>query len=351
MPKEGKLNFFRSVLITGGAGFIGSNFVHHILAFHPDCKITILDALTYAGNLENLSGVLDDKRVTFIKGSICDPAVVRKALVGNEAVFNFAAETHVDRSIEEAGSFIQTDVFGTYTLLREALESGIKRFIQISTDEVYGSAGEESFREDSPLKPGNPYSASKCGGDLMTLAFRNTYKLSVLITRSSNNFGPYQHVEKFIPLFITNTIEGRELPLYGDGMHQRDWIFVEDNCRAIALIAVEGEVGEVYNVAAGKSQPNLHVAERILELLGAPKSRIVFIEDRKGHDRIYAMDASKVRKLGWEVESDFESALEETVRWYSDNKEWWRRVKSGAFREYYDKHYKERLSKGKRGGG
>ncbi|NIM20391.1 MAG: dTDP-glucose 4,6-dehydratase [Candidatus Latescibacteria bacterium] len=341
------MKFFRSVLITGGAGFIGSNFVHYLLKNYPECKITVLDALTYAGNLENLSSVLDDSRVTFIKGSICDPPLVSKAIKGSEAVFNFAAETHVDRSIEEAGSFIQTDVFGTYTLLRQALESGVERFIQISTDEVYGSASDRAFREDSPLKPGNPYSASKCGGDLMSLAFRNTYQAPVVITRSSNNFGPYQHVEKFIPLFITNTIEGKDLPLYGDGMHQRDWIYVDDNCSAIAMVALKGELGAVYNIGAGESRPNLLVAERILDLLGAPKTRIVFIEDRKGHDRVYAMDAKRIRKLGWKPEWDFDRALEQTVKWYCNNREWWESVKSGAFREYYEKHYSKKLKEGK----
>ncbi|MFH1756091.1 MAG: dTDP-glucose 4,6-dehydratase [Candidatus Latescibacterota bacterium] len=341
------MNFFRSILVTGGAGFIGSNFVHHILVNYPDCKVTVLDALTYAGNLENLSGLMDDERFTFVKGSICDPAIVRSSIAGSEAVFNFAAETHVDRSIQEAGSFIHTDVFGTYTLLTEALDAGVERFIQISTDEVYGSATERNFNEESPLKPGNPYSASKCGGDLMSLAFRNTYGLPVLITRSSNNFGPYQHVEKFIPLFVTNTIEGKELPLYGDGMHERDWIYVEDNCRAIVRVAVDGNIGEIYNIAVGKSQPNLLVAERILDILCAPASRIVFVEDRKGHDRIYALDASKIMQLGWEAECDFASALEKTVNWYKDNEEWWRRVKSGAFTEYYEKHYAKKLKEGK----
>jgi dTDP-glucose 4,6-dehydratase len=345
------LNFFRSILVTGGAGFIGSNFIHYVLKAFPDCRLTVLDALTYAGNLENLSGVLDDPRLTFIKGSVSEPADVKKAVAGNEAIFNFAAETHVDRSIEEAGSFIQTDVYGTYTLLQEALQQGVERFIQISTDEVYGSAGEEDFTEKSPLKPGNPYSASKCGADLMTLAFRNTYQLPVIITRSSNNFGPYQHVEKFIPLFTTNTLEDKELPLYGDGMHQRDWIYVEDNCRAVALAGFKGEIGEVYNIAANKSQPNLVVTERILELLDAPKSRIVFIEDRKGHDRVYAMDASKIQKLGWRTEYEFDDALKKTVNWYCDNKGWWERVKSGAFREYYEKHYQDRLDKGKKRAG
>jgi dTDP-glucose 4,6-dehydratase len=341
------VNFYRSILVTGGAGFIGSNFVHHVAKNYPECSITVLDALTYAGNLENLAGLADNERFTFIKGSICEKADVRKSIKGSEAVFNFAAETHVDRSIHEAGSFIHTDVFGTYTLLTEALEAGVERFIQISTDEVYGSATDSGFHEESPLRPGNPYSASKCGGDLMTLAFRNTYGLPVVITRSSNNFGPYQHVEKFIPLFTTNTIEGKDLPLYGDGMHERDWIYVEDNCRAIVRVAMEGRVGEIYNIAVGKSQPNLVVAERILDILGAPASRIVFVEDRKGHDRVYALDASKIKALGWKAEINFDDALEKTVLWYRENEAWWRSVKSGAFREYYEKHYAKKLEKGK----
>lgn len=333
--------------MSGGAGFIGSNFVHRVHARYSDCRIIVLDALTYAGNLENLAGLLEDPRVRFIKGSVSDPVAVGEAMSDCEAVFNFAAETHVDRSIQEAGSFIETDVRGTYTMLRAAHELGVAKYVQISTDEVYGSAAGERFTESSPLRPGNPYSASKCGGDLMCQAFFNTFGLPVVITRSSNNFGPYQHVEKFIPLFVTNTLEGKPLPLYGDGRHERDWLHVEDNCAAIETAALRGEPGETYNIAAGKSRPNIEVAERILDLLGAPKSRIVFIEDRKGHDRAYVMDSSKIEKLGWEPAQDFEAALERTVEWYKNNERWWRRVKSGAFREYYDTYYSEKLRKGK----
>jgi dTDP-glucose 4,6-dehydratase len=341
------LAFYKSILVSGGAGFIGSNFVHYVSSKHDECRIVVLDALTYAGNLENLSGLLDGGRVEFIKGSVSDAAVVKDAMGGCEAVFNFAAETHVDRSIQEAGTFIDTDVHGTYTMLRMAHELGVKKFVQISTDEVYGSSAGERFTESSPLRPGNPYSASKCGGDLMCHAFVNTFRLPVVVTRSSNNFGPYQHVEKFMPLFITNTLEGRPLPLYGDGRHERDWLFVEDNCAALEVVALKGEPGEVYNIAAGESRPNIEVAELILEFLGAPKSRIVFIEDRKGHDRAYVMDASKTFKLGWRPAHDFRSALERTVEWYRTNERWWQRVKSGAFRDYYDKLYSERLKKGK----
>ena len=339
--------FYKSILVTGGAGFIGSNFVHRIFRRHSDCRITVLDALTYAGNLENLGPLLDEERVSFIKGSISDPEVAGAAVEGCEAVFNFAAETHVDRSIQEAATFIDTDVSGTYTLLRASHEHGVKRFIQISTDEVYGSSSGEHFSETSQLKPGNPYSASKSGGDLMCLAFHNTYGVPVVITRSSNNFGPYQHVEKFIPLFITNTIEGKELPLYGDGMHERDWIYVEDNCSAIEVVSTKGRPGEIYNISVGESRPNLEVARLILELLGAPESRIRFIEDRKGHDRVYAIDNSRLLGLGWKLRTEFREAMEKTVAWYSDHTDWWQSVKSGAFRDYYDQHYKDKLEKGK----
>jgi dTDP-glucose 4,6-dehydratase len=338
---------FKSILVTGGAGFIGSNFVRLIAREEPACAITVLDALTYAGNVENIADLVDSGRVRFVKGNVCDPRAVRESMSGAEIVFNFAAETHVDRSIEEAASFIETDIQGTYNLLNHARALGVKRCVQISTDEVYGSSEGESFNEESPLRPGNPYSASKAGGDLMCLAFANTYRLPVVITRSSNNYGPYQHVEKFIPLFVTNAMEGKDLPLYGDGMHQRDWLHVEDNCRAIMLVADKGEDGAVYNIAAGHSQPNLRVAELILKHVGPTKSRIVFIEDRKGHDRVYRLTADKVRALGWTPRIDFAEGMEKTVGWYRGNRGWWERVKSGAFRDYYEKHYAERLSKGK----
>ncbi len=338
---------FRSVLVTGGAGFIGSNFVRMVAREHPETAITVLDALTYAGNLENIADLVDAGRVRFIKGDIRDPAAVRVAMDGAEVVFNFAAETHVDRSIEEAASFIETDIQGTYNLLNFARELKVKRYVQVSTDEVYGSSDGTDFTEKSPLRPGNPYSASKCGGDLMCLAYANTYQLPLVITRSSNNFGPYQHVEKFIPLFITNAMEGKDLPLYGDGMHERDWIFVEDNCRGILAVQEKGNDGEVYNIAVGNSQPNLRVAELILKHVGKTTSRIVFIEDRKGHDRAYRLAAEKARALGWSPRTDFAPAMEQTVRWYIDNRRWWERVKSGAFRAYYEKHYKDKLAKGK----
>jgi dTDP-glucose 4,6-dehydratase len=344
------MGFYKSILITGGAGFIGSNFTRYIADAHPGCRITVLDALTYAGNLENILDLVDGGRVRFVKGDICDEKTAREAMTGSEAVFNFAAETHVDRSIHEAGSFINTDVYGTYNLLRLVLDLGVARFIQISTDEVYGSSEGEGFTEASPLKPGNPYSASKCGGDLMCQAFANTYQAPVVITRSSNNYGPYQHVEKFIPLFITNTVEGRDLPLYGDGMHERDWLYVEDNCCGIETVALKGTAGEVYNISAGHSQPNLHVAELILAHVRGEqtetKSQIVFIEDRKGHDRMYKLDADRTRSLGWAPKVSFEDGMKRTVEWYLQNRGWWERVKSGEFRDYYEKHYRARLEKG-----
>ncbi len=338
---------FKSILVTGGAGFIGSNFVRMMAREHPACAITVLDALTYAGNMENIGDLVDAGRVRFVKGNICDPKAVREAMDGAEVVFNFAAETHVDRSIDEAATFIETDIQGTYNLLNFAHELKVKRYVQISTDEVYGSSDGESFSEESPLRPGNPYSASKCGGDLMCQAFANTYKLPLVITRSSNNYGPWQHVEKFIPLFITNAMEGRDLPLYGDGMNMRDWLHVEDNCRGIALVAEKGRDGEVYNIAMGNSQPNLRIAELILKHVGETKAKIVFIEDRKGHDRMYKLAAEKVRGLGWQPRVDFADGMAQTVRWYVENRGWWERVKSGAFREYYEKHYAARLAKGK----
>jgi len=337
---------FKSILVTGGAGFIGSNFVRLVAEEHPDTAITVLDKLTYAGNLENISDHIDSGRVRFVKGDIIDPVKSREAMDGAEAVFNFAAETHVDRSIHEAATFIETDVGGTYNLLRQAHDLGVKRYIQISTDEVYGSSDGEDFSETSPLRPGNPYSASKCGGDLMCLAFANTYKLPLVITRSSNNFGPYQHVEKFIPLFTTNAMEGKELPLYGDGMHQRDWIYVEDNCRALLTVAEQGNDAEIYNIAVGNSQPNLHVAELIIQHVGDTGSKIVFIDDRQGHDRMYKLAAEKIKGLGWAPRYSFEDAMEKTVRWDVDNKDWRERVKSGAFKEYYEQHYRDRLEKG-----
>ncbi|MCD6451691.1 MAG: dTDP-glucose 4,6-dehydratase, partial [Acidobacteria bacterium] len=278
----------RKILITGGAGFIGSNFIHYLLSRYKDIEVVNLDKLTYAGNLDNLKDVADDPRYRFVKGDICDRKIVSEVISGCELVVHFAAETHVDRSILEAGSFITTDVYGTYVLLEEAKKAGVKRFIHISTDEVYGSVEEGFSREDDPLKPSNPYSASKAGADRLAYSFFVTYHLPVIIVRASNNFGPYQYPEKIIPLFITNAIDDLILPLYGDGKNIRDWLYVEDHCRAIDLLIEKGKEGEVYNVGGGNLLPNIELTRRILAILGKPETLIRYVADRPGHDRRYA---------------------------------------------------------------
>ena len=327
------------IVVTGGAGFIGSNFVRYLLGKYDDLQVVNLDKLTYAGNLENLRDVEDDARYSFVRGDICDAAVVRAALDGADAVVNFAAETHVDRSISGPQDFISTDVLGTHTLLEAVRELGVKRYLQISTDEVYGSTETGSFTEESDLAPSSPYSASKAGGDLQVLAYYRTYGTPVLITRSSNNYGGWQYPEKIIPLFITNAIDDLPLPMYGDGLNVRDWLYVEDNCSAIDTVLREGELGEVYNIGGGNEVPNLALTRRILELLGRGEDLIRYVVDRPGHDRRYSIDCAKVRALGWEPAVDFEDGLERTVAWYRDNPEWWRRLKSGEWREYYAQQY------------
>jgi len=327
------------IVVTGGAGFIGSNFVRYVLGKYDDFEVVNLDKLTYAGNLENLRDVEDDARYSFVKGDICDAVVVRSALDGADAVVNFAAETHVDRSISGPQDFISTDVLGTHTLLEAVRELGVKRYLQISTDEVYGSTETGSFTEESDLAPSSPYSASKAGGDLQVLAYYRTYGTPVLITRSSNNYGGWQYPEKIIPLFITNAIDDLPLPVYGDGLNVRDWLYVEDNCAAIDTVLREGELGEVYNIGGGNEVPNLALTRRILELLGKSEDLIRYVVDRPGHDRRYSIDCAKVRALGWEPAVDFEDGLERTVAWYRDNPEWWRRLKSGEWREYYAQQY------------
>ncbi|HUV36160.1 MAG TPA: dTDP-glucose 4,6-dehydratase [Patescibacteria group bacterium] len=332
------------ILVTGGAGFIGSNFIRMLLRKKRSIHITILDKLTYAGNAENLSGVIDRRNVLFIKGDICNARLLDEILPRIDIIYNFAAETHVDRSILEAGSFVRTDVVGTYTLLQKALKHEIPRFVQISTDEVYGSILKGTFREGDPLQPNSPYSASKSGADLLVRSFHKTYGLPVVITRSSNNYGPFQHPEKFIPLFITNSIEGKPLPLYGDGRNVRDWIYVEDNCRAIDLVGRGGKVGEVYNIGAGDEMANVDIARAIIRLVGADKDLLTFVSDRPGHDRRYALDTRKLRHLGWKKQFDFDEGLRRTVDWYRRNGDWWRRIKEGAFKRYYTKLYRERIT-------
>jgi dTDP-glucose 4,6-dehydratase len=326
-------------VVTGGAGFIGSNFIRFMLRRYDDVTVVNLDKLTYAGNPANLREVDRDPRYTFVKGDICDPDAVHGALRGADAVVNFAAETHVDRSISGPQDFIRTDVLGTHTLLEAVRELGVERYLQISTDEVYGSTEAGSFTEESPLDPSSPYSASKAAGDLLVLAYGRTYGIPVLITRSSNNYGPYQYPEKIIPLFATNAIDGEPLPVYGDGLNVRDWLYVDDNCAAIDTVLRRGDAGEVYNIGAGEEVKNLTLTRAILRLLGKSPDLIRFVADRPGHDRRYSIDSAKVRALGWHPATPFKTGLERTVAWYRDNPGWWRAIKSGEWREYYKRQY------------
>jgi len=328
------------IVVTGGAGFIGSNFVRHQLQTYDDVEVVDLDKLTYAGNLENLRDVEDDPRYSFVHGDICDAAVVRSALAGADAVVNFAAETHVDRSISDPQDFIRTDVLGTHTLLEAVRELGVGRYLQISTDEVYGSIAEGSFSEDSDLDPSSPYSASKAGADLLVLAYHRTFGTPVVITRSSNNYGAFQYPEKIVPLFISNALDDQPLPVYGDGRNVRDWLYVEDNCAAIDLVLRQGEPGNVYNVGGGNEVENLDLTRRILELLAKDAGLIRYVADRPGHDRRYAVDCTKLRALGWAPRTSFDDGLAATVAWYRDNRRWWERLKSGEWRAYYERQYK-----------
>jgi len=327
------------LLVTGGAGFIGSHFVRHILQKHPTYSVINLDKLTYAGNPENLRDVERDSRYQFVHGDICDATLVREVARGVDAVLNFAAESHVDRSIMGADEFLKTDVLGTFTLLEAARELRIPRYVQVSTDEVYGSIERGAFRESAPLRPSNPYSASKAAGDLLVGACWTTYRLPVLITRSSNNFGPNQYPEKVIPLFITNALEDLPLPLYGDGKNVRDWLYVLDNCAAIDLVLHSGVPGEIYNIGGGTEVENIVLTRQILRLLGKPESLIRPVTDRPGHDRRYALDCHKIRALGWKPAYEFGAALAETVRWYREHEAWWRPIKSGEFKAYYARQY------------
>ncbi|MBI2154157.1 MAG: dTDP-glucose 4,6-dehydratase [Candidatus Rokubacteria bacterium] len=330
------------LLVTGGAGFIGSHFIRHVLRKYPGHSVINLDKLTYAGNLENLREVEREPRYRFVHGDISDAAVVRDAMRGVDAVLNFAAESHVDRSILGADEFLKTDVLGTFTLLEAARELRIPRYVQISTDEVYGSVEHGAVRENAPLRPSNPYSASKAGGDLLVSAYWATHRLPVLITRSSNNFGPNQYPEKIIPLFITNALEDRRLPLYGDGRNVRDWLYVLDNCAAIDLVLHAGVPGEIYNIGGGTEVENIVLTRQILRLLGKPESLIQPVKDRPGHDRRYALDCHKIHSLGWKPAHELGAALAETVRWYKEHEAWWQPIKSGEFKAYYAKQYADR---------
>jgi len=332
------------ILVTGGAGFIGSHLVRRLLANEQD-HVVNLDALRYSGNPENLADVAGHPHYSFVQGDICDGVTVEKVFTEHraEAVINCAAETHVDRSILDPGGFARTDVLGTGVLLEQARKAGVTRFLQVSTDEVYGSVERGHSKEDDSLAPRSPYSASKAGGDLLVLSYWSTYRLPVLITRGSNTYGPNQYPEKFIPLCITNAIDDQPLPLYGDGRYRRDWLSVFDHCAAIEHVLRHGEPGNIYNIGGGHELENLSLAEGILKNLGKPRSLIRFVQDRPGHDRRYAVDCSRLRTLGWTPTVSFEEGLRATVDWYRGHEGWWRRIKSGEFRTYYQQMYGKRL--------
>ena len=335
----------RRIFVAGGAGFIGSNFIRHVLRERPDVAITNFDALTYAGNLENLSDVADDPRYRFVRGSVVDASAVVAAMRDCDAVVNFAAETHVDRSIDDAGDFMETNLRGAYNVLTAARDIGVERMVHISTDEVYGPATEANPRRESDaFRPRSPYAVSKAAGDMMCHAFAETYGLQVVVARPANNVGPHQYPEKAVPLFVTNALEGLPLPVYGAGLQVRDRLYVEDNVRALLLLLERGEAGEAYNIQAGNHRPNIDVARAVLDLLDKPYDLIQFVEDRAGHDDCYYMDWSKLRALGWAPTLDFDATMERTVRWYVEHREWWEPIKSGNFRAYYERMYGERLA-------
>ena len=332
------------ILITGGAGFIGSNFVRYMLDKYDDYQIVNLDSLTYCGNLENLSEIEDNPNYTFCKGDITDKELVFKITSDVDYIINFAAESHVDRSIEDPEIFIKSNVLGTQVLLDAAKKYGVKKYLQVSTDEVYGSLGKTGyFREDTPLAPNSPYSASKASADLMVRAYNRTFDLPVNITRCSNNYGPYQFPEKLIPLMISNALEDKPLPVYGDGLNIRDWLHVYDHCSAIDLVLHKGKIGEIYNIGGNNEKKNIEIVKLILQNLDKPESLIKFVKDRLGHDKRYAIDSSKIQnELGWTPKYTFETGIAETIKWYLDNREWWKRIKSGEYMAYYERMYKNR---------
>ncbi len=332
------------LFITGGAGFIGSNFIRHLLKNHPDYKVINFDKLTYAGNLDNLRDVADNPKYSFIRGDICDRPAVDDALKGTDVIINFAAESHVDRSIEGAADFIRTNVMGTQTLLDAARAAHVHRFVQISTDEVMGSCKQnEYFTENSPLCPNSPYAASKAAAEHFLRAAHITFGLDVVATRASNNYGPYQFPEKLIPLMITNAIDDQPLPVYGDGLNVRDWLYVDDCCRAIDAVMHKGKTGEVYNIGSRAEKNNLEVVQTLLDLLGKPHSLIRYVKDRLGHDRRYATDPTKIeQELGWQPQETFASGMEKTVRWYQSNERWVSRTRSGEYIKYYERMYSSR---------
>jgi len=336
------------LLVTGGCGFIGSNFIRYFLKTYPEASLINVDKLTYAGNLENLSDLSRFPRYHFIRGDIAEESLMEDLIKkGVDAIVNFAAESHVDRSIENPSAFMKTNIFGTFVLLetlRKVFTGQKIRFLHISTDEVYGSLGEKgAFTEGTPLAPNSPYSASKTSADMMVRAYHHTYGIPAIITRCSNNYGPYQFPEKLIPLMISNAMEDKELPIYGDGLQIRDWIYVEDHCRALDLVLRQAKAGEVYNIGGRSEKTNLDVAKTILDRLGKPHSLIRFVADRPGHDRRYAIDFSKIeRELGWTPKISFEEGIGLTIRWYQDHREWWKKIKTGEYLEYYKRMYQDR---------
>ena len=333
------------LLVTGGAGFIGSNFIRYTLAEHADASVVNFDALTYAGNLENLTEIEKDARYRFVRGDVADTAAVEKVVAeGFDAIVHFAAESHVDRSIESAAPFLRTNYSGTFALLEAARKRGTPRFLQISTDEVYGSLADGvTASEHAPLDPSSPYAASKAAADLLVVSYVRTYKFPALVLRCSNNYGPYQFPEKLIPLMIANALDDQPLPVYGDGGQVRDWVYVEDHCRAIFRALVKGRVGQVYNIGGVALRTNLEIVRALLGLLGKPESLIHHVEDRPGHDRRYALDSTKLRQeLGWSPCHSLDDGLERTVAWYRSHPAWLARCRSGAYRDYYDRHYARR---------
>jgi len=329
------------ILVTGGAGFAGSNFIRHILKKYPNYQIVNLDKLTYAGNLENLKDIEGNSNYQFVKGDIADQRMVFKIARNQrlDAIVNYAAETHVDRSILDPDAFVKTDVVGTYNLLEAVKQFSIPKMVQISTDEVYGSIEKGKFNESSPIEPNSPYSASKASGDLLCRAYSKTYNLPVIVTHSCNFYGPYQYPEKLIPLFITNLLEGKKVPVYGHGQNIREWIYVLDHCWAIDFLLHKGVLGEVYNIGSGVEKKNLDITNLILKELEVGKEMIEYVKDRPGHDWRYAIDFSKLKKLGWKPEYSFNEAIHETIRWYKNNEWWWKKLKSGEYLEYYKKQY------------
>lgn len=335
----------KTLLITGGAGFIGSNFIKYMLGKYSNYKIINLDLLTYAGNLENLSDIETNPRYKFIKGDITDSHLIDEIVGrGVEYIINFAAESHVDRSIEDPGVFVKTNIMGTQVLLDAAKKYQIEKYMQVSTDEVYGTLGASGyFTEETPLAPNSPYSASKASADMLVRAYHETFKLPVNITRCSNNYGPYQFPEKLIPLMIANALEDKELPVYGDGLQIRDWLHVQDHCSAIDTVLHKGKIGEVYNIGGNNEKANIEIVKLILKQLSKPETLIKYVKDRPGHDRRYAIDNTKITtELGWCPSYTFEQGIEETIGWYLDNKVWWEKIRSGEYREYYVRVYKNR---------